>query len=166
MYQIEEITNSILQGHVLDELRKMPSNSVNCMITSPPYYGLRSYGTEHQIWGGDNLIPDGVSNWDNGTGQSTYRNRNFRPNPKGRNKRTVWSINTESSREQHFACYPKKLIETPILSCCPEGGIVLDIFFGSGTTGLVAQTLNRNWIGIELNPEYVKIAEKKIGLIN
>ena len=43
-----------------------------------------------------------------------------------------------------------------------EGGIVLDIFFGSGTTGLVAQKLNRKWLGIELSPEYIKIAEERL----
>ncbi len=80
----------------------------------------------------------------------------------GRNKRCVWSINTTPLKEAHFAVYPEKLIETPIKACSPEGGIVLDIFFGSGTTGLVSKKLNRNYLGIELNPEYVKIAEKRL----
>jgi site-specific DNA-methyltransferase (adenine-specific) len=79
-----------------------------------------------------------------------------------RNKRCVWSINTQSFKEAHFAVYPEQLIETPIKAGCPENGIVMDIFMGSGTTGLVSRRLNRNYIGIELNPEYIEIAEKRI----
>lgn len=80
----------------------------------------------------------------------------------GRNKRCVWSINTKPLKESHFAVYPELLIETPIMACCPEDGLVMDIFFGSGTTGLVAKKLNRNYLGIELNPAYIQIAEKRI----
>ena len=57
---------------------------------------------------------------------------------------------------------PIKLAETCILAGCPEGGIVLDPFFGSGTTGAVAKQLARHYIGIELNPEYCKLAQKRI----
>ena len=83
----------------------------------------------------------------------------------GRNKRCVWSINTKPLKEAHFAIYPEELIETPIKACCPENGIVMDIFFGSGTTGVVAKKLNRNYLGIELNSEYIKIAEKRLGIV-
>lgn len=79
-----------------------------------------------------------------------------------RNKRSVWSINTQPTSGNHFAKYPEKLIETPILAGCPEGGIVLDIFMGSGTTGVVAEKLNRRWIGIELNPNYCEESIDKI----
>ena len=79
-----------------------------------------------------------------------------------RNKRSVWTIATQPYPEAHFAVYPEKLIEPCIKAGCPKDGIVLDPFFGSGTTGLVARKLLRNWIGIELNPEYVKIAEKRL----
>jgi site-specific DNA-methyltransferase (adenine-specific) len=81
---------------------------------------------------------------------------------KMRNKRCVWSINTKPLKEAHFAIYPELLIETPIKSCCPENGLVLDLFFGSGTTGVVAKKLNRNYLGIELNPKYIDIAEKRL----
>jgi DNA modification methylase len=50
-----------------------------------------------------------------------------------------------------------------ILAGCPERGIVLDPFFGAGTVGVVAQKLSRNWCGIELNPDYVKLASERIG---
>ena len=79
----------------------------------------------------------------------------------GRNKRCVWTIGTGVSNGNHYAVYPPKLIETPILAGCPENGIVLDPFIGSGTTAIVAKKLRRNFIGIELNPEYSKLAWKR-----
>ena len=81
---------------------------------------------------------------------------------KGRNRRNVWTITTKPCKEAHFATFPKDLIEPCIKAGCPENGIVLDPFSGSGTTGIVAQSLNRQSIMIELNPEYIKIAKKRI----
>lgn len=81
----------------------------------------------------------------------------------GRNKRAVWQINPQPFSEAHFAVFPPKLVETPIKAGSPEGGAVLDPFFGSGTTGLVAEKLNRKWVGIELNPEYIEIANRRLG---
>ena len=80
-----------------------------------------------------------------------------------RNKRDVWVVNTVPFKGGHYAAYPPKLVEPCLLAGCPEGGIVLDPFFGSGTTGMVAKQLNRHYIGIELNPEYAKLAEARIG---
>ncbi len=80
-----------------------------------------------------------------------------------RNKRDVWIINTVPFKGGHYAAYPPKLVETCLLAGCPEGGIVLDPFMGSGTTGMVAQQLNRHYIGIELNPEYAALALARIG---
>lgn len=79
-----------------------------------------------------------------------------------KNVRTTWSINTEPNSEAHFATYPQRLVERMLKSGCPENGIVLDPFFGSGTTGIYARKANRNFIGIELNPEYVNIAENRL----
>jgi len=83
---------------------------------------------------------------------------------KGRIKRSVWKINpaVNKDKEEHFATFPEDLITSPILACCPKDGIVLDPFMGSGTTGLVAKKYGRNYIGIEINKKYIKIAEKKI----
>jgi len=80
----------------------------------------------------------------------------------GRNKRTVWSVATQSFSEAHFATFPPNLIKPCILAGCPEGGIVLDPFMGAGTTAVVCANLGRNYIGIELNPEYVHIANERI----
>ena len=78
-----------------------------------------------------------------------------------RNKRDVWNIPVMPVKEAHFATFPEKLVEPCILAGCPVGGIVLDPFFGSGTTGRVATRLNRHYIGCELNPKYVEIAERR-----
>lgn len=80
----------------------------------------------------------------------------------GRNKRCVWTITTKPFKEAHFAVYPEDLIEPMIKAGCPENGIVLDPFIGSGTTAVVALKQNKRFIGIELNPEYVKMAENRI----
>lgn len=79
-----------------------------------------------------------------------------------RNKRSVWTVATQPLREAHFATYPEKLIVDCIKAGCPEGGIVLDPFMGSGTTGVVARKLNRNYIGFELNPDYAHLAQRRI----
>lgn len=81
---------------------------------------------------------------------------------KGRNKRCVWTIGTTNFSGQHFAVYPPRLIETPILAGCPENGIVLDPFLGSGTTAIVAKKSGREFVGIELNPEYVRLARNRL----
>lgn len=78
------------------------------------------------------------------------------------NLRNVWTIPTASFSEAHFATFPPALAERCIKAGCPEGGTVLDPFFGAGTTGLVADRLGRNAIGIELNEEYAAIARKRI----
>jgi DNA modification methylase len=83
-------------------------------------------------------------------------------NPEGRNKRTVWTITTKGYPEAHFATYPPDLILPCILAGSKEGDTVLDPFSGSGTTGEVALKHGRNYIGLELNPEYAAISEKRI----
>ena len=78
------------------------------------------------------------------------------------NKRSVWTVNTYPYPEAHFATFPEDLIVDMIKAGCPENGIVLDPFMGAGTTALVASKLNRNFIGFELNADYIKIAEKRL----
>ena len=79
-----------------------------------------------------------------------------------RNKRSVWTIATEPFPEAHFATFPQALVEPCIKAGCPPGGTVLDPFAGSGTVGVVAERFGRQFIGIELNPEYAKMAERRI----
>ena len=301
--------NSILQGNNIETLKSIPSNYVNCCITSPPYYGLRNYNAEGQIgleetpeayieslvivfnevkrilrddgtlWVniGDSYAGSGKGAWSNKDNQKEnyipdnnspqckmnkiwngikpkdligipwmlafalradgwylrqdiiwnksnpmpesvtdrcvkaheylflfsksaryyfnnkviqepatttpcIRNRiNERSNiklpgdkhryspgareyTKGglRNKRSVWTVGTEPLNFGHFAVYPQKLILPCVLCACPENGIILDPFMGSGTTAVVAIKNLRNYIGCELNPDYIKITEKRI----
>lgn len=79
-----------------------------------------------------------------------------------RNKRSVWSVSTNGFRGAHFATFPEKLIEPCILAGCPEGGVVLDPFAGSGTTGVVAKRMGRSFMGCEINPSYVEMAARRI----
>jgi DNA modification methylase len=278
-------TNKIYCGNCIDILKSFPNKSVNCCITSPPYYGLRDYGVSGQIGNEDtleqyieNLVnvfeqvkrilkDDGVlwlnlgDSWLGTGGEGRYkRNQNMKasgikckdligipwmaafalreagwylrqdiiwakgnPMPESvkdrctksheyifllsksrkyyfdyesikepakypndnrgsrndsrrgtkmnsisgvtgekRNKRDVWNVNTKPCREAHFATFPDTLIEPCVLAGCPEGGIILDPFMGAGTTGMVAKRHNRNYVGIELNPDYVQIAENRI----
>ena len=79
-----------------------------------------------------------------------------------RNRRTVWDIKTQPFPEAHFATFPSGLIEPCVRISTKPGDFVLDPFFGSGTVGLVAQDLNRKFIGVELNPEYIAIAYRRL----
>lgn len=79
-----------------------------------------------------------------------------------RNKRSVWTVATQGYKEAHFATFPEKLIEPCVLAGSKEGGVVLDPFLGSGTTAIVAKKYNRGFIGIELNSEYVEMAERRL----
>ena len=83
--------------------------------------------------------------------------------PTVRNKRDVWQINPFPYKGGHFAAFPPKLVETCLLAGCPQDGIVLDPFLGSGTTAAVAKQMGRHYIGIELNPDYCALAEQRIG---
>ena len=79
-----------------------------------------------------------------------------------RNWRDVWSLGPEPFKEAHFATFPTEIPRRAIVAGCPLGGIVLDPFLGSGTTALVADRLQRDCIGIELNPQYADMAERRI----
>ena len=272
----------ILTGDVLEQLKSLPDESVNCVVTSPPYWGLRDYGQEGQlgleptpeeyvskmvevfrevrrvlttdgtcwlnigdsyfsstkgtqgakpkdlvgipwrlafalqadgwclrqdiIWAKPNPMPESVTDrctksheyvfllsksssyyYDNqaikevGTGKSgtwskkthearighgAFRKEYTPPADGLRNKRDVWFIPTKPFNGAHFAVMPEALVEPCILAGCPEGGVVLDPFFGSGTVGVVAIKHNRKYIGIELNPEYVEIAKDRLGMFS
>lgn len=81
-----------------------------------------------------------------------------------RNRRSVWTVPTQPYPEAHFAVYPADLIVPCIKAGSRPGDIVLDPFFGSGTTGEVALRLNRQYVGFEINPDYVKLSEKRLHL--
>jgi len=260
----------ILSGDTRDIIRSLPDNTFRCVVTSPPYWGVRDYGVENQIGAEPDindyirtlveifsevrrvLKPDGTF-WLNIGNTYTSGGRKWRqedvknkgramsyrpPAPDGlkkkdligvawmvalacqldgwylrndiiwhkpncqpesvkdrltvsheylfmfskseryffnqnaikesftngiglKNKRTVWSINTEPFAEAHFAVFPKKLVRPCILAGSEEGDLVLDPFYGSGTVGIVAQELNRRCVGIEINSDYIDMARKR-----
>ena len=113
------------------------------MKAVPPRYGGKKY-TEN---------PDAFYRTKSGT---MYE---VRPR---RNRRDVWTISTASFKGAHFATFPEKLVEPCVLAGSPQGGTVIDPFMGSGTTGVVAKRLGRDFVGIEINPEYCKLAEERI----
>jgi len=78
----------------------------------------------------------------------------------------VWAINTESSKEAHFAMFPPSLVRVCMEAGSPRGGLVLDPFFGAGTVGVVALQADRKCLGIELKPEYADIARSRIAAVN
>jgi len=261
-------------GSVFSEIKRLPDGSIHCVVTSPPYYGLRDYNVDGQI-GLESSPDDYVANLvqafrevrrvlrDDGTcwlviGDSSdtkhkeimgipwkvafaLQNDGWlirqdiiwsKPNPmvesvkdrctrsheyvflltkakryyfdrsairekgvcpagtkgaKGskerssaakvnsrppeykiydgfRNRRSVWTVNTGSYNVEgvHYATFPEDLVAPMVLAGCPPGGVVLDPFFGAGTVGVVCVKNNRGYIGIELNPDYVGVAEKRI----
>lgn len=83
-----------------------------------------------------------------------------------RNRRDVWSINTESSKEAHFAMFPPSLVKVCIEAGSKSRSKVLDPFFGAGTVGVAALSLGRECVGIELKPDYAEIARKRVAAVN
>lgn len=273
----EEMSVKILIGDVRERLRELPDESVHCVVTSPPYWGLRDYGVPGQlgleatpeehvrvmvevfrevrrclrsdgvlflnygdvyqgkqllgmpwrialalqadgwwlrseiIWSKPNAMPESAkdrptkshehlfllaksttyhydqdavrepvaagtverSRYSHQYATRAHRNGGtpqsggIRPDaieepPAGRNLRDVWTIPTEPFPGAHFATFPQALVEPCIKAGCPAGGTVLDPFAGVCTTLLVADKLGRNGIGIELNPEYAAMAERRI----
>jgi len=124
---------------------RVPGKTNGTMKAKPPRFGGSKYG--------DDTRPE--SNTKSGN-EYTDTNSGMR------NARSIWNIATQPFSEAHFATFPPELAERCIKAGCPEGGIVLDPFFGAGTTGLVADRLQRNCIGIELNPAYAEIARNRI----
>ena len=112
------------------------------------HFGKVNSTPENGKNGGDSNLHDG--RWD----QAFH--------PKGRNRRTVWTIPLSKFRDTHFAVFPEKLVKLCLLASCPENGIVLDPFIGSGTTAVVAQQLGRQYVGIDSNPEYCDMARNRL----
>jgi len=259
-------------GDALDILCAMPVGSVDCVVTSPPYYGLRDYGVDGQIgledtpdafiarlvdvftevrrvladhgtcwvnmgdsynsgkdllmmparvalalqadgwwlrsdiiWSKPNPMPESVRDrptsahehiflltkgpryyWDaeavrepdggrpSGNGfkrehRLSYGGRGdddqWTPGG-GRNVRNVWTMATEPTPEAHFATFPTELVRRCLAAGCKPGGVVLDPFIGSGTTAKVARSMGLRAVGIDLNPEYLEIAAKRLNQLS
>ena len=124
---------------------RVPGKTNGAMKAVGPRFGGNKYGDDDR----EESRTKSGNEW---TGNSSGR----------RNKRSVWTVSTKPFKEAHFATFPPDLIKPCILAGCPEGGVVLDPFGGAGTTGLVADRLQRDAILIELNPEYIDIARRRI----
>ena len=120
---------------------------------------------EAHIWADkDKRSKDGKKH-KNKTGKTLsgqYKTNGTSYHPNGRNRRSVWEIATKPFSAAHFATFPEALAQICILAGCPKGGIVYDPFMGAGTTALVAQKLGRHYLGSELNPEYVDLANHRL----
>lgn len=111
-------------------------------------------------YGGDGKGLHGHSGYYDKDGNPRFNQ--FEDGTPARNKRSVWTVNTKPYKEAHFATFPPELIEPCILAGSREGDTVLDPFNGSGTTGAVSVKYGRKYIGIEINPEYVKLTHKRL----
>ena len=133
---------------------------------------------EPESWAGPLAAPRSYLRELKATGQPGH--------PLGKNPGDVWPMAAASYRGAHFATFPERLVRRPILATCPARvcagcgaaqpkpgcgcrapfvpGVVLDPFFGSGTVGAVARKLGRDWLGIELNPDYVELAQVRLGV--
>ncbi len=123
---------------------RVPGKTNGRMKAKPPRFGGIKYG--------DDVAPE----------HQTKSGNEYHVGDGTRNKRSVWTVATQPFSGAHFATFPPALIEPCILAGCPQGGTVIDPFFGAGTTGLVADRLGRDCIGIELNPEYAALARSRI----
>jgi DNA modification methylase len=109
------------------------------------------------------LIVERLKQDGHGRRHAGFNEREFARDPREvRNLRSWWLINTLPTPESHFATMPITLAERCVQAGCPEGGTVLDPFAGAGTTGLACLKHGRNFIGIELNPAYIEIAQQRI----
>lgn len=136
----------------LDAIR-VPHRSASKRPSGRPLKGPRAWAVPPQ-W-------RGPSSGSNG-GLDLLKASGLPGNPLGKNPGDVWSIPTAGYRGAHHAVFPLALAERPILATCPPGGVVLDPFIGSGTTAIAAEKHERQWLGIELNPDFAAQAMRRI----
>jgi len=131
------------------------------LTKSPKYYYDAEAIKEPSIW---SSIPNKryVSNAPHGSERPGGNKKLNIPNLAGRNKRSVWTINTKPYSEAHFATFPPELPSLCIKAGCPLGGIVLDPFMGSGTTAQEALKQRKKFIGVEINQAYIELASKRL----
>lgn len=132
------------------------------LLSKQPHYYYDYKAVQEPTVTYDNTVRDRDSTKLNNTPGRTHMGGLTTNQYEMRNKRDVWSIATTPYSGAHFATFPEELVKPCILAGSREGDTVLDPFNGAGTTGVVCVKLGRNYIGTELNPEYVALAEKRI----
>lgn len=126
-----------------EESYRQPNRNGRAMKAAMPRFGGSKYG-------------DSTS-----AEARTKSGKEYAPRPR-KNKRDVWTVSTHGFKGAHFAVFPEELVRPCILAGSPAGGVVIDPFFGSGTVGVVSLKEGRNFIGIEINPEYVDISRDRL----
>ncbi len=120
-----------------------------------------TFGTKHRAQGNDSIGAVKSDNWGR-----TVKERKPKLTADGEiagaNKRSVWTIATKPYEGAHFATFPEALVEPCVLAGSRPGDVVFDPFFGSGTTGQVAQRLGRRFLGCELNPDYESLQRDRL----
>lgn len=149
--------------------RPTKSHEYIFLLSKSKYYYYDFEAIKEDCINGDSSFPRGskgvIGNKHKGNRKNEKNNENEINKSKilkKRNKRTVWRVATSHNKNIHFATFPGSLIEPCILAGCKSGGIVLDPFMGSGTVAKKAIELGRNYIGIEINPEYIKVINDKL----
>jgi DNA modification methylase len=151
--------------HALEPATSLDGRNNNFVKRSKKYADKNATGLRQQTMSAresERCPQRGYITKKGGTGLSEQHHGVSIPTYPLRTKHSVWVVANEPSKLNHFAMFPQRLILPCILCGCPENGIVLDPFIGSGTTALVAKNNFRKYIGCEINPEYVKIAESRI----
>jgi len=188
-------TNKIICGDALEELKKLPDNSIDLILTDPPYpdYHTEIYGYKKELitvlnkfkcpqlifWSSKVDFPldyTAVHIWDKKVGCGSQYERIFeRSGGKEYKVFRCYLINSTVAKSYHglgeeYTAHPSqkpiKLIRELILKYTKEGDIILDPYMGTGVVPLVCKQLKRKYIGIEINPEYYKIAKKRLAQSN
>jgi DNA modification methylase len=135
----------------------------NKAIMEPAVYG-EEHANKATSWGTNRKHPNKANVADYAFIGDNHTTSKMADGSYGRNKRSVWTVNTQPYKGAHFATFPPDLIKPCILAGCPAGGTVLDPFGGSGTTGAVASANGRSAILIELNSKYAELVNDRCGL--
>ena len=170
-FALQDFGWTLRQDIIWHKPNPMPESVTDRCTKSHEYIFLLSkkphYYFDYQAIREEGVIPEGTKAAKGSEERQNQKGVNSRPPEYKiydgmRNKRDVWSINTKPYSGAHFAVFPQELVEPMILAGSKVGDIVLDPFFGSGTTGQVAQKLGRQYIGCELNVEYETLQNERL----
>jgi len=170
-FALQDFGWTLRQDIIWHKPNPMPESVTDRCTKSHEYIFLLSkkshYYFDYQAIREEGVIPEGTKAAKGSEERQNQKGVNSRPPEYKiydgmRNKRDVWTVNTKPYKGAHFAVYPEELIEPCVMAGSRVGDIVLDPFFGSGTTGAVAQKLGRQYIGCELNPEYESLQKERL----